>query len=348
MRKSTVRYDVNCCGVSVDRSGVISEEFMTQAVKNIADEVKLLSRREEMYRSKFKVWVIHYRYNEREQKKIKVDKRFYNVKRFDFGLYYKEVEIIRRRKLIEGRCMWSVVSEILLMKNGKENEVLKSRNDYCNIFLVLIWNAAGWLSNGLEFGFLVNSMENPPAVICIQECKLKGGVRCKIKEYVCYRKDKVDSLHACGGVLIFVSEDVSSYEVECEYAEMLKVNVNYGKKNYTVVNVYVRDAKEIDGLTECSGKERCIVCGDFNTHHGMLGSDRVNRNGYSLEKVLEETKLSVVNDATPTKFSVTGKGSVLDLFFVSSDIVRKCEMKMKETSCGRRSSSSETHSEGER
>ena len=47
-----------------------------------------------------------------------------------------------------------------------------------------------------------------------------------------------------------------------------------------------------------------------HTHHGMLGSDRVNRNGYSLEKVLEETELSVVNDATPTKFSVTGKGSV--------------------------------------
>ena len=76
----------------------------------------------------------------------------------------------------------------------------------------------------------------------------------------------MDSLYACGGVSIFVSEDMRSYEVECEYAEMLKVNVNYGEKNYTVVNVYVRDAKEIDGLTECSGKERCIVCGDFNTH----------------------------------------------------------------------------------
>ena len=199
---------------------------------------------------------------------------------------------------------------------------------------MLSWNAAGWLSNGLEFGFLVSNMENPPAVMCIQESKLKGGVSCKIKGYVCYRKDKVDSLHACAGVLIFVSEDVSSYEVECEEAEMLKVNVNYEEKNYTVVNVYVRHAKEIDGLTECSGKERCIVCGDFNTHHGMLGSDRVNRNGYSLEKVLEETELSVVNDATPTRFSVTGKGSVLDLFLVSSDMVHKCEMKVEETSCG--------------
>ena len=157
-------------------------------------------------------------------------------------------------------------------------------------------------------------MENLPAVMGIQESKLKGGVSCKTKGYVCYRKDKVDSLHVCGGVLIFVSEDVSSYEVECEEAEMLKVNVNYGEKNYTVVSVYVRDAKEIDSLTECSGKERCIVCGDFNTHHGMLGSDKVNRNGYSLEKVLEETELSVVNDATPTRFSVTGKGSVLDSF----------------------------------
>ena len=142
-----------------------------------------------MYISKCKVWVIHYRHSEREQKKIKVDKRLYKVKRFDFGLYYKEVYVIRRRKLIEGRCMWSVVSEILLMKNGKENEFLKSGNDYCNGFSVLSWNAAGWLSNGLEFGFLVSSMENPSSVICIQESKLKGGVSCKIKGYVCYGKD---------------------------------------------------------------------------------------------------------------------------------------------------------------
>ena len=42
--KSTVGYDVNCCGILVDRSGVITEEDMTQAIKNIADEVKLLSR----------------------------------------------------------------------------------------------------------------------------------------------------------------------------------------------------------------------------------------------------------------------------------------------------------------
>ena len=111
--------------------------------------------------------------------------------------------------------------------------------------------------------------------------------------------------------------------MECVYTEMLKKNVNYGGNNYTVVNLHARDAKEIDGLAECFGKERCIVCGDFSTHHGMLGSDRLNRNGYSLERILEETELSVANDATRTRFSVTEKGSVLDLFLVSSDIVRR-------------------------
>ena len=41
----------------------------------------------------------------------------------------------------------------------------------------------------------------------------------------------------------------------------------------------------------------------------MLGSDRINRNGYSLKKVLEETGLSVENDAILTRSSVTRKGS---------------------------------------
>ena len=45
---------------------------------------------------------------------------------------------------------------------------------------------------------------------------------------MCVVGEKADSLHACGGVVMFVSEEVSSYEVKCEYAEMLKVNVNYG------------------------------------------------------------------------------------------------------------------------
>ena len=43
---------------------------------------------------------------------------------------------------------------------------------------------------------------------------------------------------------MFFSEEVSSYEMKCEYAEMLKVNVNYEGKNYSVVNVHVRDARD--------------------------------------------------------------------------------------------------------
>ena len=116
---------------------MITEEDMTLVAKNIADEVTFLSRGGKMDRSKCKLWVIYYKHSEREQKKVKVGKKFYKMKRFDFGLYYKEVGVIRRRKLLEGRCMWSVVSEILQLKSGKENELLKSRNDYCNGFVVL-------------------------------------------------------------------------------------------------------------------------------------------------------------------------------------------------------------------
>ena len=49
--QSRVGYDVNCCGVLVDRGGLNTEEDMTQAVKNIADEVTFFSSEGEMDRT---------------------------------------------------------------------------------------------------------------------------------------------------------------------------------------------------------------------------------------------------------------------------------------------------------
>ncbi len=52
-----------------------------------------------------------------------------------------------------------------------------------------------------------------------------------------------------------------------------------------------------------------------------------------MERVLDETGLNVLNDATPTRFGVERKRSVLYLFFVSSDTACKSEMMVEETSC---------------
>ncbi len=70
---------------------------------------------------------------------------------------------------------------------------------------------------------------------------------------MCYRTSEENRVHACGGM--FVSDHENSYKVKCKHAEMLKMNVNFGAKDYTVVNVYVRDGEKIKDLTEYACNE---------------------------------------------------------------------------------------------
>jgi len=72
---------------------------------------------------------------------------------------------------------------------------------------------------------------------------------------------------------------------------------------------------------------KVILCGDFNTHHGMWGSEYTNCSGRSLIEALDMHDLVVRNTTTtPTHFSLTGRNSwsLLDLVLVSSSYASLC------------------------
>jgi len=71
---------------------------------------------------------------------------------------------------------------------------------------------------------------------------------------------------------------------------------------------------------------KVILCGDFNAHHGLWGSEYTNCSEWSLVVYLDVHDLVVRNTTTPTHFSLTGRNawSLLDLVLVSSSYASLC------------------------
>ena len=60
----------------------------------------------------------------------------------------------------------------------------------------------------------------------------------------------------------------------------------------------------------------------------------MNLNGVVLETLLGETSLNIMSDGTPARYSLTGKGSVLDLFLMNSDIFTNFKVRVNYSTCG--------------
>jgi len=71
---------------------------------------------------------------------------------------------------------------------------------------------------------------------------------------------------------------------------------------------------------------KVIICGDFNVHHGMWGSEYTNWSGSTLVEALDVHNLVVLNATTSTHFSLTGRNawSLSDSVLVSSSYASLC------------------------
>ncbi|KAJ8919751.1 hypothetical protein NQ315_006280 [Exocentrus adspersus] len=67
-----------------------------------------------------------------------------------------------------------------------------------------------------------------------------------------------------------------------------------------------------------------IITGDFNGHHPMWGCASSNLNGRTIVETLEDTRLIVLNDGTPTRLTPPNQNpSAVDLTLSSSDIASR-------------------------
>ena len=68
-----------------------------------------------------------------------------------------------------------------------------------------------------------------------------------------------------------------------------------------------------------------VILADFNAHHTLWGSLRVDGRGEQVVKLINESDLVLLNDGSPTRVDDnTGNLSFIDLSLVSSSIAAKC------------------------
>uniref|UniRef100_A0A3B1IE94 Reverse transcriptase domain-containing protein n=1 Tax=Astyanax mexicanus TaxID=7994 RepID=A0A3B1IE94_ASTMX len=188
---------------------------------------------------------------------------------------------------------------------------------------LLQWNARSLIANGLDFKQYINSSNERPSVICVQETWLNPRLDFRIQGYEVVRRDRVTG--SGGGVAMFIKQDLSYkiVEVNAEF-ESVMVDVWVGSCFVRIVNFYNPcDKLSLDILEKVSGQgyHRFIWCGDFNAHSTLWGCKESDHNGRVVEEMLECTGLVCLNTGEGTRFDVArGQFSALDLTLTSGDL----------------------------
>ncbi|KAL5013851.1 hypothetical protein ScPMuIL_008121 [Solemya velum] len=77
-----------------------------------------------------------------------------------------------------------------------------------------------------------------------------------------------------------------------------------------------------------------VLCGDFNAHNPLWGSERLDAKGRVIDSLLERTDLVLLNDGEGTHINNNGLLSHLDLSFVSYELATKCSWEVYQDSFG--------------
>jgi len=195
-------------------------------------------------------------------------------------------------------------------------------------FSILQWNSRSIFKKWHEFKNYLSALDQLPAVLCIQESHLTPKYQPSIPQYQVIRKDRPLSKGKGGGLMVSVKTflDFSNIDVALQGSSILKV-LGIAVHGFSIFNIYnPLQPLDLHHLWFLSNFAKVILCGDFNAHHGMWGSEYTNCSGRSLVEALDVHDLVVLNTTTPTHFSLTGRNawSLLDLVLVSSSYASFC------------------------
>ena len=118
---------------------------------------------------------------------------------------------------------------------------------------VLQWNAGGLRARSTELLHFLSS--HPVDLICIQECNLNSSFSFRIPGFSALRSDRThswsgilspDTTHASGGVVIFVRQGLSFYELSTSslfsldpYSDYVGINISLNNSSsVSFLNVY--------------------------------------------------------------------------------------------------------------
>ena len=204
--------------------------------------------------------------------------------------------------------------------------------------LILQWNAQSITAHGDELKKFVNKHE--PDVICIQETWLNSKKKYNISGYDVIRKDRETSNR--GGCCIIVKKGLAVSVIPIKTdpleAQMVEIRSKNNLGKIFIANIYNPClnwcSTWLDPIFE-KADSTIFVCGDFNGHNTLWGSEKNDSNGKVIYEIIDDHDLSCLNTGQPTRIDTkTGRMSCIDLTLCSSRMAAKCEWEVLENSWG--------------
>ena len=215
---------------------------------------------------------------------------------------------------------------------------------------VLQWNAGGLRARSTELLHFLSS--HPVDLICIQESNLNSSSSFRIPGFSVLRSDRThsrsgilspDALHASGGVVIFVRQGLSFFELSTTslssldpYSDYVGVNISLNKSSsVSFLNVYAPPicSSPMDGRTDSfspsilPSSRNLFILGDFNCHHPLWDSRGTSdpRGEEVFDWVISSDLLPLNDPDTPTLLHrSSGSRSSPDISFAPSTLAFSC------------------------
>ena len=201
---------------------------------------------------------------------------------------------------------------------------------------IMQWNARSLNANGNEFLNFLYGLTNPPNIICLQETWLDESKEFTIDGYSSHRTDRKN--RTGGGVAIFIANGIAhrSLTITSDVMEVAAVQIFANGTSLSVCNIYnvcathsIEDFSKI--LQQFPTGSKPFMCGDFNSHHTLWGSRKIDQKGAALASFIEDKNLVSLNDGSATYISSAGASSALDLTITSPDVAAKCNWSVVST-----------------
>lgn len=181
--------------------------------------------------------------------------------------------------------------------------------------MILQWNINGFYKHLPELNLILSELH--PFVLCLQETHFKSKPH-QLKKFKCYSTNRRQQSIASGGVATYVSDEIDSEQISLNsQLEVVAVKV-HAKQEYTVLNIYLPNSQILllEDLKDLIQQitPPYIITGDFNAHHILWESDKIDKRGRIIERLIDEENLVLLNSGDKTRFNAFNGGfSAIDL-----------------------------------
>ena len=203
---------------------------------------------------------------------------------------------------------------------------------------IMQWNLRGFRDNHADLHALAAA--KTPAVIALQETKLKPEHTCNLHHYKSYRYDHPSVTVAHGGVALMVHNSVPSYPYRLRTdLQAVAVTVDFRQFKTTIVSLYIPQDENLpaDSLQNMIQQlpTNFLILGDLNTHSTVWGSPFTNSRGRRLEDIIHRNKICILNDGSPTHITLpSGSTSAIDMSLSSAAVADRFRWRTHMSPCG--------------